>query len=287
MAFALIVVFFAAAAMAADDAHALLAKSRSAYLENRERARYWNWTNTTTRTIVDKDGIVLEQLPSVTVESPIRSDGKRCNAVLAWGDGQKPYLADADADARCTVEQEAPDAFREEIFLETRQVKMQSRTTSAITLRIRKDPEALKSTDPLRRCAGAMEGTVRLDPVSFFPMVLDLTVAGSECELRMGAVNHYDDAPVSSAVSSLRKGATIHREYELQRDRSGNASKDFWISVRSHSLRPLRDNARNLIFWGRRFELQKIQKDRRVSVEASTTASELAAEATLKFTEAK
>src|SRR4051812_44620604 len=94
-----IVILFASAGFAADDAHALLAKARAAYLENRDHARFWNWTSATTRTIFDKDDIVLQQLPSVTVESPIRSDGKRCNAVLSWGDGEKPYLADADADA--------------------------------------------------------------------------------------------------------------------------------------------------------------------------------------------
>src|SRR5438309_10774113 len=107
---AFITILCITSASAADDAHALLAKARAAYLENHERERYWNWTTATTRTILDKDGVEIERLPSVTVESPIRSDGKRCNAVLAWGDGQTPYLADADADARCTVEEESRDA---------------------------------------------------------------------------------------------------------------------------------------------------------------------------------
>lgn len=287
MKLASIVSLFACTAIAADDAHALLAKARAAYLENRGRARYWNWTSNTTRTIFDKDGIVLLQLPSVTVESPIRSDGKRCNAVLAWGDGQKPYLADAGADERCTVEQETPDVFHEELLLETRQVKVQSRSANGITLRIHKDPLAMKSEDPLRRCAAAIEGTVQLDPTSFYPMALDLAVAGPECEQRVGAVNHYDGVPIGSAVSTLRKGATIKRDYELQHDKNGNAAKDYWICVRSHSLRPLRENAQNLIVWGRRFDLERVEKGRKIAVDASTTASELAAETTLKFTEAK
>jgi hypothetical protein len=75
----------------------------------------------------------------VTVESPIRSDGKRCNALLAWGDGVEPYLANASAEERCAVEKEAPETFRVDAFLESRQVKIQSSTSSSITLVIRED----------------------------------------------------------------------------------------------------------------------------------------------------
>jgi hypothetical protein len=71
-----------------------------------------------------KGGELLEKLPSVTVESPIRSDGKRCNALLAWGDGVEPYLANASAEERCAVEKEAPETFRVDAFLESRQVNI-------------------------------------------------------------------------------------------------------------------------------------------------------------------
>src|SRR4051794_13395049 len=100
-------------ALAADqDASAILAKSRIAFIENPDRDRHWTWISTSTRSITDKTGNILESLPTITVESPIRSDGKRCNAVLGWSDGREPYLATADADTRCTVEQETHDVFR-------------------------------------------------------------------------------------------------------------------------------------------------------------------------------
>ena len=79
-----------ATSVAAQDATALLAKARTAFIENHERERFWNWTTISMRSIVDKNGAQLEELPSVTIDSPIRSDGKRCNAVLAWGDGVEP-----------------------------------------------------------------------------------------------------------------------------------------------------------------------------------------------------
>src|SRR5579871_1140183 len=96
----------------AQDAAALLAKAREAFTANREQQRYWIWTSTTTRSMLDKLGNVIETIPSVTVESPIRADGKRCTAVLAWGDGLEPYLANASAEERCKVQEEVPPTFR-------------------------------------------------------------------------------------------------------------------------------------------------------------------------------
>lgn len=102
-------VFLSAAA--GQDAGGLLAKAHTAFIENSAHARYWNWTVVSTRTVIGKDGKVLEELPSVTVESPIRSDGKRCNAVLAWGDGREAYLANASAEERCAVKKNRPICF--------------------------------------------------------------------------------------------------------------------------------------------------------------------------------
>jgi hypothetical protein len=274
------------ALLAADDAHALLAKARAAYLENHERERYWNWTTITTRQVLSKDGHVLDEIPAVTVESPIRSDGKRCNAVLAWGDGREPYLANASADERCQVEKETQEMFRAETLLETAQVRVRSRSASGIVLAVRPDPELAKSSDPYRQCAGAIEGVIELDRATFFPRMFDLAVAGPGCEQVMGATNHYDDHVVIAARSTLRKGATLRRVYELQHDKSGNASKDYWILVQARSVRPLRNDGLNLIVWSRRFELHP-EKDRRIVVEARTTASELASDVTVKFTEGK
>ena len=106
-----------ARAGAPKDATAILANARTAFLENRQRERFWTWTTISDRSITDKAGTVLKKLPQVTIESPIRSDGKRCNAVLAWGDGVEPYLANASADERCKVEKESPETFTIAAFL--------------------------------------------------------------------------------------------------------------------------------------------------------------------------
>src|SRR5580693_9801259 len=90
-----LVPILSAAASAQDtpkDALALLEKVRAAFFDNQKHERYWNWTTVENRSILDRSGKVIEVLAMVTVDSPIRSDGKRCNAVLAWGDGREPYL---------------------------------------------------------------------------------------------------------------------------------------------------------------------------------------------------
>src|SRR5579871_1584049 len=94
-----------------------LAKAHTAFVENQSRQRYWNWTTVSERNVVNKEDKVLEKLPSVTIESPIRADGKRCDALLAWGDGVEPYLANASAEERCAVENENPSLFKLEAFL--------------------------------------------------------------------------------------------------------------------------------------------------------------------------
>jgi len=267
---------------AADDAHALLEKARTAFLENRERERYWNWTTTSNRWVIDKDGKTVDQLPSVTVESPIRSDGKRCNAVLAWGDGREPYLANADADSRCAVEQEALDLFQVEALLESRAVKLQSRSASQITLEIRPET-ATDTTDPVRRCIASIQAKLELDPHSFFPKRIDVNAIGSGCEHSTTAVDHYDHAPILRAASSFRKGTTMVIEYEIQKDKSGNTSKDYWIAVHRHSVRLLPKDAKFMITWGRRYELTSSGDHRKLVIDGTTVATELAADTTLKF----
>ena len=280
---AAVFVFLATACAAGDDARALLERAHAAFVENRGHARSWNWTSVTSRTIIDANGRLLEKLPGVTVESPIRSDGKRCNAVLAWGDGREPYLATASADERCAVEEEIRELLNEESILRSARVKLRSRSRTAIVLSVSTDHEAMMSRDLFARCTASVEGTLRLDPETFFPILFDLRIAGKGCEQQFPVVNHYDAVPVVTAMSTFQKGATVRWEYALQKDKGGNAARDYWICVRRHSVRPLTDQARVLIVWGRRFPLRSFGRGRRVTIDADTTASELAAEVTLKF----
>src|SRR5690242_17806138 len=84
-----------------NDITGLLAKARSAYLGNQAQEKHWNWTASETRVLIDKAGRTVQSFPSVTAESVIRNDGRRCNAVVSWGDGRKPFMAEGDPDARC------------------------------------------------------------------------------------------------------------------------------------------------------------------------------------------
>src|SRR3982751_1691606 len=95
-------VFYAlTTAAAADDAGAWLTKAVEAFRKNEPRQKHWNWQTVETRELVDRSGKAVQRFPAVTSESLIRGDGRRCNAVVAWGDGKRPYLAEADADERC------------------------------------------------------------------------------------------------------------------------------------------------------------------------------------------
>src|SRR6267142_6044453 len=86
---------------AADAAASLLDKAVEAFRKNEPKQKIWNWQIVETRELVDRSGNAVQKFPVVTSESVIRADGRRCNAVLTWGDGKKPYLAEADADERC------------------------------------------------------------------------------------------------------------------------------------------------------------------------------------------
>src|SRR5947208_561116 len=120
----LILLLAAPAAFAQPQTAAeLLAKAAKAVEQNRLQEKHWNWTTTSERTVVSRDGQVLEKLPSTTVESVIRADGRRCVALAAWGDGVEPYAATADADTRCADEEQVRQPLRLEPLLRSTKVK--------------------------------------------------------------------------------------------------------------------------------------------------------------------
>jgi hypothetical protein len=276
-------VLLIASVASAQDAVTILAKARAAFLENRERERFWNWTTVTERSITDKNRNVLDKLPSTTVESPIRGDGKRCNALLAWGDGVEPYLSTATPEERCAVQEENGHLFREEAFLASRRVKLQSQTASAITLSISEDKERMHDPDAAVRCLASVYGIVRIDPASYFPFEIELNMPTSNCLRRLDSVaNHYDEAELKNINNGETKGTTVSEHYELQKDKAGDRSKDFWICARRHGVRPLEKNAQLFIVSGRQFPLTPAS-DRKIIVDSRTFATELAAESLIKF----
>ncbi len=280
---AIALIFLFASAAHAEDAKALLAKARAAFVENQSQERYWIWTITTTRLILDKNGKTLEQIPSVTIESPIRSDGKRCNAVVAWGDGVEPYLKNASVDQRCKVEQEVAPSFRMEDVLENHRVTLQARASSEITMAIRPDKAQGESDDAVKRCAGSLEGTIGLDPDSYFPKRVDLTVVNSGCERKAEEMEEHYDGTTVKAAGGFPKGAHIQYEYELQKDKTGNASRNFWIAAHRRLVQPFPKNLAGVIISGRNFRLSNRGQERQGLTEGTATASEVSAESMLKF----
>jgi hypothetical protein len=276
---------------AADqDASVLLAKARAEFLRNRQQESHWVWTSISERSISDKSGKVLERLPSVKVESPIRADGRRCNALLAWGDGVKPYRLDADPEARCEVEQEVYTAFRPDALLASTNVRLRSRSRSAIRLEILPDKTKLDSQDIATRCAASIRATVELDPVTLFPKVMSGEAVESGCDNdNITALTHYGESlngesSTAPASSAFRKGAKFRLAYELQSGRLGPAN-DFWICVRKDTTLPLRSGATAMFIWGRKIDLTSRGSGRYTVLDMTTTATEIGADSKVRFGE--
>jgi hypothetical protein len=267
----------------AQDAHALLEKARAAFEANHARERYWIWNSVTARSILDKNGKVLETLPAVTVESAIRRDGKRCNAVLAWGDGVAPYLANASAEERCKVEEEAPPVLEVASVLAAGRVAIQGTMDSDIILAVQPEKKPSNSSDPATRCAGSLEGSIGIDVDTYFPKRFDLMVVNSGCEKPMTEYqDHYDRAAVK-AVGGYLRGARIRIEYELQKDKAGDASRDYWLAVHRRVVQPLPKNVVSVLVSGRRLPLSSRGAERQGLVDVNVAASEVTAESVLKF----
>jgi hypothetical protein len=281
MKLVLVIISLISAAQAQDAAE-LLQKARTAFLANRSQERYWIWTSITTRSIVDKAGKTLETLPSVTIESPIRKDGQRCNAVVAWGDGVEPYLKNASAEERCKVEEEVPVVIQLDTVLMLDHVRVQARTASEITLAVHPDKNTRESEDAAKRCAGSLAGTIGLDPETYFPKRIDLTVVTPGCERdKTELEDHYEGVTVKIGGGYL-KGTHLSIDYALQQDKTGDASRNFWIAAHRRAFQPFHKNTAGVMISGRRFKLSSKGPDRQGLTEVVTTATEVSAESLLK-----
>jgi len=157
----------------------LLAKARSAYQRNQAQEEHWNWIAVETRSLANKAGRAIETFPSVTAESVIRNDGRRCNAVVAWGDGRKPYRADADPEARC----QAMDYFRAPFPVAALLESGSAEVTAPVRIAISPDKTRLQSRDLAIRCAASIRASVQLDPATFFPTLLEGEVVENGCDI--------------------------------------------------------------------------------------------------------
>jgi hypothetical protein len=264
--------------LAAEDASGLLAKARAAYQSNQAQEKHWNWTAVETRSLINKAGATLESFPSVTAESVIKSDGRRCNAVVLWGDGRKPYMADADADARC----QAMDYFRAPFsvlsLLEGANVAL-----AGSTLTILPDKARLKSKDAALRCAASIRATVQLDAATSFPTRIEGEVIENGCDLEFAPVMQYGARNTGPAKSNFRKGATFRMDFALQPDRLGHPENSFWIAVIQRYVQPWDSGNFSLYYWGRRVTVTAGGAAHSLVKEVRTTAKEFGAESQLRF----
>jgi hypothetical protein len=273
----------AISAHAADSrAAALLARSVAAFQGNLANQKHWNWKISEVRALTDKSGREIYPLPDVTSESVIRSDGRRCNAVTAWGDGRKPYLKDADPDERCQAYNALGTPFEVAILLTSSNAGLVRQTASAITVLVLPDKARLKSPEFNVRCAASIKATIELDPATYFPMSIDGEVVEAGCDSRFLPVLHDGSVNREPMTSQFRKGATFRVTYALQRDKFENPANSYWISVAQHYDQPWNKQATLLYYWGRQFRVPRNDASRLVK-DITTTAQEFGAGSTLRF----
>jgi hypothetical protein len=240
-----------AAAPPDQDAVNLLSKASAAFDANVARERHWNWTVLEKRELATRSGDVVQKLPSVTAESVLRESGSRCNAVVAWGDGLKPYKLTASADDRCRAMDEFRAPFDVQELLRGSQVKTVANWEGGAEITILADKTRQKSSDPVVRCAASIEATVRLDYGSFFPRTIEGKVVGDGCEYRGKAISQYGSGVNSPMQSTFRRGASFRMVFQLQKDKFGNEANSYWICASQHYLMPWAADAGVIAYWGR------------------------------------
>ncbi len=270
-----------ASARAADDASALLAKAVEAYRANEPREKNWNWQTLEARELVDRSGKTAQRFPSVTVESILRSDGRRCNAVSAWGDGRKPFLADASADERCQAMNAIAPPFPPLGVLLSRRARLLERSEDAIAIAVSPDSSRLKDADFETRCGASIRATVRLDPSTFFPLRIEGEVAEGGCDGTFTAVNQYDTLTRGPMSSSFRKGSTFRVEWTLEKDKTGDPAKSYWIAAAQRYSMPWNNDNRVLYYWGR--QVPVLREGHRLVKELKTAAQEFVVGSELIF----
>src|ERR1019366_5057858 len=99
------------------------------------------------RQLLNRSGETLQSFPSVTSESVTRSNGRRCNALTAWGDGRVPYMKDADPDERCQAFTALGTPFEVALLLKSANAKVLEQSASAIRISVLPDKSRTKVPD--------------------------------------------------------------------------------------------------------------------------------------------
>jgi hypothetical protein len=239
------------AAPPTKEAVDLLAKASTAYDGNRAREQHWNWTATEKRQLAGRSGDILQNFPAVTAESVIRTNGNRCNAVVAWGDGLTPYKLHADNDERCRAMDEFRAPFELQELLKSSQVKVLEEWEGGVAISILPDKTRQRSEDPAVRCAASIEAVVKLDLATMFPQSVEGKVVENGCDQRATPLVQYGRSVTAPMRAIFRKGASFRMEFKLQKDKFGKAANSFWICSSQHYLMPWDSENGLLVYWGR------------------------------------
>ena len=277
--------FFLTAALPAagqESATALLAKAAAAFESNQKNEMHWNWSIVETRQLLNKSGEAVQKFPAVTSESVIRSNGRRCNALTAWGDGREPYMKDADPDERCQAFNALGTPFQVALLLRGANARLIDQSESAIRISVLPDRSRTKSPDYAVRCAASIKATVQLDRATLFPTRIEGDVVESGCDGEFQPVVHYETVTRQPMVSQFRKGASFRVVYTLQKDKFDNPANSFWISTEQHYVQPWKSDARVLYYWGRQVPVTHASGYRLLK-DIQTTAKEFGADSQLRF----
>jgi len=261
----------------------LLAKARAALEENDRREPHWNWTTTESTTVLNGSGREQQRLPLVTVESVIRKDGRRCNAVLSWGDGTPPYKLNEDADARCSGQDPVAPPLSVRSLLNTGKASVLAPSGEYHQIAIHHDKARMRDARHEVRCAASVEGVIKLDRVTLFPVHVEGKLVDSGCESLSEEELHYGEEPLGKPIPrALFKGTTFRMEFSLQQDRYGNPANSYWISTAQHWNSPV-GGAGSVIFHNRKFALTPVLKSGFLVKDISTTAQEFGVQSSTRF----
>ena len=186
----------------------------------------------------------------------MRNDGNRCNSVLSWGDGLKPYKLSADADERCRAMTEFRAPFEVEELLRSSQAKTVADWQGGAAILIEPDKARQRSEDPTIRCAASIEATIRLDSGSFFPRSIEGKVVSDGCEFRGAPISLYGNATSAQMRTTFRKGASFRMVFQFQKDKFGNDANSFWICTSQHYLMPWDSDSPVITYWGRQLPVK-------------------------------
>jgi hypothetical protein len=282
-----VAVFLLAAAPACaqvTNVSALVAKVQDAWKANQERATHWSWTTSETRSVRDAAGREIQHLPDVTVESAVRSDGSRCNAVLSWGDGMPPYKVNEDADVRCGSPDPNAAPLRIDALLKSSKITIAERSPARIVLAIHHDRKLVGNPQTEVSCTASVEATLQIDPATYFPARMEGKLVDSGCEGEAKPELHYGETPLTGrSRRMLHKGTMFRVDYEFQQDKFGKPENSYWIATAQQWSRPLVNGASFMVYFNRSFRLEPKVKDRAVLQISKTTAKEFGVESQTRF----